>query len=205
MARFMYLVCPTLNGRDSVLHQPSRWHRRWGRHQERVGNTLLRRSKQRHPIQKNNAHTDTHMHAHTQRCFIMTIRNDTGSPPLHISFSENFNLRKDKTPLSCYTPPLVHPASLQGYTKQTSWIDLDQAPCSSPLQFWKRLCPATKQMHTSEKTKLFNGSRTLPKCLPTGATELIRTPEAAHSIARLFVKLSTAALAAPVWLSGRIH
>lgn len=34
--------------------------------------------------------------------------------------------------------------------------------------------------------------------LPTGATELIRTPEAAHSIARLFVKLSTAALAAPV-------
>lgn len=42
------------------------------------------------------------------------------------------------------------------------------------------------------------------KFLPTGATELIRTPEAAHSIARLFVKLSTAALAAPVWLSGRI-
>lgn len=31
------------------------------------------------------------------------------------------------------------------------------------------------------------------------------TPEAAHSMARLFVKLSTAALAAPVWLSWRGH
>lgn len=41
--------------------------------------------------------------------------------------------------------------------------------------------------------------------LLTGATELTRTPEAAHSIARLLVKLSTAALAAPVWLSGRGH
>lgn len=56
-----------------------------------------------------------------------------------------------------YTPPLAHPASLQGYMKQTSWRDLDQGPCSSPLQFWKILCPVTNQMHKSEKTKLFNG------------------------------------------------
>lgn len=32
---------------------------------------------------------------------------------------------------------------------------------------------------------------------------MTRTPEAAHSMARLFVKLSTAALAAPVWLRQR--
>lgn len=62
-------------------------------------------------------------------------------------------------------------------------------------------------MHTTEKTTLFRFPRspTLPLSLPTGAMELIRTPEAAHSIARLFVKLSTAALAAPVWLSRRGH
>lgn len=47
-SRLMYLVCPTSNGRDSVLHQPSKWHQRWGRRQERAGNTLLMRSKQKH-------------------------------------------------------------------------------------------------------------------------------------------------------------
>lgn len=35
----------------------------------------------------------------------------------------------------------------------------------------------------------------------TGATALTLTPEWAHSMAKLLVKLSTAALAAPVWLS----
>lgn len=109
----------------------------------------------------------------------------------------------------CYTPLLAHPTSLQGCMWETSWRDLAQALCSSPLQFWKRLCPATRpnQMHTTEKTTQFRSPRspTLPLSLPTGAMELIRTPEAAHSIARLFVKLSTAALAAPVWLSRRGH
>lgn len=39
--------------------------------------------------------------------------------------------------------------------------------------------------------------------LLTGAIALTRTPEAAHSMARLFVRLSTAALAAPVWLAWK--
>lgn len=125
---------------------------------------------------------------------------------------DNISLRFDimvVTLRHCYTPLLAHPTSLQGCVWQTSWRELAQALCSSPLQFWKRLRPATRpnQMHTTEKTTLFRPPRspTLPLSLPTGAMELIRTPEAAHSIARLFVKLSTAALAAPVWLSRRGH
>lgn len=57
------------------------------------------------------------------------------------------------------------------------------------------------QIQKPEKTNFQQCRQIETHSALTGATALTRTPEAAHSMARVFVKLSTAALAAPVWLA----